>query len=75
METNGYVYSETINIVYSTPQVVRIANYFLTKKYRATWLLSVHKWRPVNFYLVLDDFGVNYFVNKHADNLITFVKN
>ena len=33
-----------------------------------------HKWRPIQFCLVVDDFGVEYLGKQHADNLATILK-
>ena len=33
------------------------------------------KWRPIQFCLVVDDFGVEYVGKKHADHLATIQKN
>ena len=28
-----------------------------------------HKWRPILFYLIVDDFGIEYVNKRHADHL------
>ena len=33
------------------------------------------KWRPIQFYLVVDDFGVEYVGKQHAEHLATILKN
>jgi hypothetical protein len=33
-----------------------------------------HKWRPINFALVVDDFGVKYVGEEHANHLISVLK-
>ena len=35
-----------------------------------TPVIWTHKYRPISFTLIFDDFGINYFGKKHADNLI-----
>ena len=37
-------------------------------------VLWLHKWRHVKFFLVIDDFGVEYVGNQHADHLATILK-
>ena len=34
-----------------------------------------HKWRPIQFCLVVDDFGVEYVGKQHANHLATILKN
>ena len=34
-----------------------------------------HKWRPIQFYLIVDEFDVEYVGKQHADNLATILKN
>ena len=34
-----------------------------------------HKWRPIQFCLFVDDFGVEYVGKQHADHLATILKN
>ena len=68
--------------MYILPQVEWIENDFLTKTlashgYYKCWHTPGvwrHKWGPVNFYLVLDDFWVKYFGKQHAEHLITCIK-
>ena len=33
-----------------------------------------HSWRPISFTLVVDDFGVKYVGNDHADHLVRVLK-
>ena len=33
-----------------------------------------HKWRPVQLFLIVDDFGVEYFGKQHADHLVIILK-
>ena len=83
MEKNGYVYAEIGKGMYSFPQVGQIANDFLTKNiaphgyYQCRHISGPwrHKWRPVVFPLVVDDFGVKYVGNNHAEHLIKCIKN
>ena len=67
--------------MYRLPQAGRIENDFLAKNiaphgYYQCWntpYLWRHKWRPVMFYLVVDDFGVKYVGEKQAGHLITCI--
>ena len=34
-----------------------------------------HKWRPIQFCLVVDDFGFEYVGKQHAEHLATILKN
>ena len=42
---------------------------------RTTPVLWRHKWRPIQFSLVVDDFGVEYVGKQHAEHLATIFKN
>ena len=42
---------------------------------RTTPGLWRHKWRPIQFFLVVDDFGVEYVGKQHAYHLATIFKN
>ena len=74
---NGYVYLEIRRGMYGLPQVGIIANQLLTARLapagyyqcRHTQGLWRHKWRPILFSLVVDDFGVKYVGRQHADHL------
>ena len=33
-----------------------------------------HKWRPIQFCLIVDDFGVEYVGKQHSDHLATILK-
>ena len=36
--------------------------------------LWTHKWRPICFSLVVNDFGVKYVGQEHADHLVSVIK-
>ena len=65
---DGYVYSEVRKGMYGLPQAGSLAQELLEKRlgkhgYRQSTLvpgLWKHDWRPVQFSLVVDDFGVKY---------------
>ena len=44
-------------------------------KPRTTPGLWRHKWRPIQFCLLVDDFGVEYMGKQHADHLAKILKN
>ena len=74
----GYVYIEINKGMYGLPQAGLLANKLLGKrlaKYgyyqsRHTPGLWKHAWRPIQFVLVVDDFGVEYVGREHAEHLI-----
>jgi hypothetical protein len=33
-----------------------------------------HKWRPISFTLVIDDFGIKYVVKEHADHFVECIQ-
>ena len=83
MNKNGHVYDEIRKVIYGLPHVGITANEFLTKhiashgyyQCRYTTGLWRHKWIPLNFSLIVDDFGVKYVRKEHAEHLITCMKN
>jgi hypothetical protein len=68
--------------MYGLPQAGILANQLLTKRlepqgyyqYRHTSGLWRHKWRPILFSLVVDDFGVKYVGREHVNHLIDSVE-
>ena len=79
---NVHVYDDIRKVMYGLPQVEQIANYFITKNitphvhYQCcnTPGLCRHKWIPVSFCLVVDDFVVKYVANKHAEHVIICIQ-
>jgi hypothetical protein len=77
-DENGYVYAEINKGMYGLPQAGLLANKLLEKRlnthgyyqHRHTPGLWAHRTRPVQFTLVVDDFGVKYVGNEHAEHLI-----
>ena len=64
--------------MYGLPQAGAFANKLLTKRLETpsyyqckTPGIWQHKWRPIMFTLVVDDFGVQYTGCQHAKHLIT----
>lgn len=77
-ESNGWVYFEINNGVYGLKQAVKLANDLLTE-----WLATQeyyqcattpglwrHKWHPITFVLIIDDFGIQYIQQCHAQHLL-----
>ena len=80
---NGRVYIEIRRGMYGLPQAGILAEQQLTRflatygyaPVRHTPGLWRHKWRPISFCLVVDDFGVKYIGKEHADHLIQCLRN
>ena len=79
---DGFVYVEVRKDMYGLPQAGILAQQLLETRlnervyYRSTIVpgLWKHKWRPVQFTLVVDDFGVKYVGEEHAQHLIDTVR-
>ena len=79
---NGWVYIEIRKGMYGFPQAGILANKLLTtqlneygyKPSTAIPGLWKHRWRPVWFSLVVDDFGVKYVGQQHIDHLLGALK-
>jgi hypothetical protein len=75
---NGYVYFEVTKGVYGLKQAGKLANDLLTQRLEmhgyyqcsTTPGLWRHKWRPVMFVLIVDDFGIQYSDRRHAEHLL-----
>ena len=74
---NGYIFSRVTKGMYGLPQAARIAKYALlqylapygyhpTKNTPGIWTHDTH---PINFTLVVDDFGMKYSGKEHALHL------
>lgn len=74
---DGYVYIEINKGMYGLPQAGIIANKLLAERlanhgyYQSPWTpgLWKHTYRPIQFTLVVDDFGAEYEGQEHADHL------
>ena len=74
----GWVYFRIRKGVYGLPQARKLANELLRKRlankgyYEAATTpgLWFNKWRPVMFYLTVDDFGIEYVGKHHAKHLL-----
>jgi hypothetical protein len=77
-----HIYIETQRGMYGLPQAGLLANDLLTERLapqgyyqcRHTPGLWRHKWRPILFSLVVDDFGIKYVGKEHADHLTASIK-
>ena len=75
---NGWVYFEISKGIYGLKQAGKLANDLLTDRLDAygyyqcatTPGLWRHKWRPITFVLIVDDFGLKYVDKRHADHLL-----
>jgi hypothetical protein len=75
---DGWIYIEIQKGMYGLPQAGILANKLLTKRlalhgyYPCTYTPGLwrHKWRPVTFALVVDDFGVKIKGREHGEHLI-----
>ena len=79
----GWIYFEIRCGCYVLPQYGMLANkqlililekegYYVARTTPGLWR---QKWRPIQFCLVVDDFGVEYAGKQHADHLSTILKN
>ncbi len=79
---DGYVYCKICQGMYGLPQVVIIAQELLAKRQneqgytqsKTTPRLRTHEWRPITFSLIVDDFGVKYIGEEHAQYLLQMVQ-
>eukprot|EP00956_Cyclotella_meneghiniana_P036650 scaffold128493_cov64-Cyclotella_meneghiniana.AAC.1 len=73
----GSIYIMAIRGMYGLPQSGLLANELLEKRlnkngyYQSKYIpgLWKHEWRPIQFTLVVDDFGVKYVGEEHAQHL------
>ena len=79
---DGWAYFEIRRGVYGLPQSGKLANDLLKKRletagyYEAATTpgLWLHKWRPILFTLIVDDFGIEYVGERHANHLRDVLK-
>ena len=80
--TNGYVYVSVSKRMYGLPQAGIIAQQLLEKRIwkegyvqsQFTPGLWSHEWRPIQFSLVVDNFGVEYIGKEHFEHLVGVIK-
>ena len=81
-EHNGWLYFEIVRVCYGLPQYGRLANDLLCKRLNGKVYFQAsttpglwrHNWRPIQFMLIVDDFGVEYVSRKHAEHLAPVLK-
>ena len=79
---NSYVYIKIWRSIYGLPKAGKLANKYLQKKVRPHGYYEVshttglwkHISRPIDFSLVLDDFGMKYVGEDNARHLIDSLK-
>ena len=77
----GFIF-EIVRGCYRLPQSGRLANDLLHKKINkegyfeasTTPGLRRHKWRPIQFMIIVNHFGVEYVGRKHSENLTSVLK-
>ena len=75
---NGWIYFEILRGCYGLPQSGRLANDLLHTRlekegyYEAATTLGlwIHKWRPIQFFLLVDDFGIEYVGKQYALHIL-----
>ena len=80
--SDGHVYVEIRKTMYGLPHAGLMAQQLLEKRlneadyFQSTLVpgLWKHKWRPITFTLVVDDFGVKYVGEEHARHLMSTLK-
>jgi hypothetical protein len=80
---NGWVYFEINKGVYGLKQAGKLANDLLTERLlvhgyyqcATTPGLWRHKWRPISFVLIVDDFGIAHVSKRHAVHLLEALQN
>jgi hypothetical protein len=81
-DKNGWIYFEIRRGCYGLPQAGILANNLLRGRLEeegyheahSTPGLWRHKWRPIQFYLIVDDFGVEYVGIEHFNHLLMLLK-
>ena len=79
LEQDGWVYVRIDRGMYGLPQAGILANELLTTRLTKAGYYACqftpglwrHAWRPITFALVVDDFGVKFTGDAHANHLIT----
>ena len=82
MVHNGWLYFEIVRGCYGLPQSGMRANNLLRTRlnkkgyFEATTTpgLWKHKWRPIQFYLIVDNFGIEYVGERHIHHLRDVLK-
>ena len=82
MVQNGWVYFDILRGYYGLPQSGRLANDLLSTRlekavyYEAAMTPGLwrHKWCPIQFVLIMDDFSIEYVENQHALHLLEIIE-
>ena len=82
MVKNGCIYFEILCGCYGLPQSGRLSNKLLhTRIKKARYYESAttpglwrHKWRLIQFVLIVDDFGITYVGKQHALHLLKIIE-
>ena len=77
-DQHGWIYFEILHGCYSLPQSGRLSNNLLrTRLEKADYYeaattpgLWCHKWRPIQFVLLVDDLGIEYVGKEHALHIL-----
>jgi hypothetical protein len=77
VEPDGSAFVEVLRSMYGLPQSRLLSNDFLEKRlnahgyFQSKLVLGLwsHEWRPIQFTLVVDNFGVKYVGKEHAEHL------
>ena len=78
----GWIYFEILRGCYGLPQLDRLANDLLCTRlekagyYNAATTPGLwgHKWRPIKFLLIVDEFGIKYVGKQHALHLLNILE-
>jgi hypothetical protein len=81
-DRDGWIYFEIRRVCYGLPQAGILANDLLRSRLLAEGYYEVdstpglwrHKWRPIQFCLIVDDFGVEYVGIEHFNHLLEVLK-
>ena len=81
-DRDGWIYFEIRRGCYGLPQAGILANDLLRSRLLAEGYYEVestpglwrHKWRPIQFCLIVDDFGVEYVGIEHFNHLLDVLK-
>ena len=79
---DGWIYFKIVRGVYGLPQSGKLAYDQLRTRLEAAGYFEAvttpgfwrHKWRPIQFCLIVDDFGIEYIGKQHADHLANVLR-
>ena len=81
-DKNGQIYVKIHRGMYGLPQAGLLAQQLLEERFNAKGYsqstlvpgLCTHEWRPITFTLCVDNFGVKYTGEQHADHLLDILQ-